>query len=273
MGRGRHASGNFHRDLNGHVLRVGNDRGFRDQEGFGIGFDHFEQFRCERADDAVGQQHAEEGADQRAADHRAEHFDRLVDRAHCLDDAEHGGDDADCGQAVGHDLQRVLRCQFLVVVLVDIGIHCRFKLVRVFEIDRHHPQIVADEFDQVMVLEQPRIGREQLALRRRVEMRFDPGRATLFEGGEQAEHHGQEIAIVARLPALALERAQQAAHRLLDRAKRIGDDERPDRCAHDRHQFVRQRLQHDRQLAAREQEAPEDAAEDHYEADTVQHDG
>ena len=64
--------------------------------------DHRLQPRAHRADDAIGQEHAQEGADQRRADHAAQHFRRFADRAHGLDDAQHGGDDAQRGQAVGH---------------------------------------------------------------------------------------------------------------------------------------------------------------------------
>ena len=73
----------------------------------GVGLDHLAGAVRERADDAIGEQHAEEGADQRRADHRAENGGRLVDRAHRLHHAEHGGDDAQSGQRVGEALHRV----------------------------------------------------------------------------------------------------------------------------------------------------------------------
>ena len=47
----------------------------------------------ERPHHAVGQQHAQEGPHQRAADHGAEHRRRLVDVRHRLDHAQHRRDD------------------------------------------------------------------------------------------------------------------------------------------------------------------------------------
>ena len=52
------------------------------------------------------------------ADHLAQHFRRFADRAHGLDHAQHGGNDADRGQAVRHGLEGFLGLHFLVVVLV-----------------------------------------------------------------------------------------------------------------------------------------------------------
>ena len=50
----------------------------------------------------VGQQHAQEGADHRAADHGAEHRRRVADMGHGADDAEHGRDDPQRRQPVRH---------------------------------------------------------------------------------------------------------------------------------------------------------------------------
>ena len=53
----------------------------------------------EGRNDAVGQENAGEGADQRRADEAAEQLRRLIERAHGLDDAEHRGDDPERRQA------------------------------------------------------------------------------------------------------------------------------------------------------------------------------
>ena len=55
-------------------------------------------------DHAIGEEDAAEGAHQRRADQAAEHFGRLVERAHGVDDAEHRGHDAERRQAVGDRL-------------------------------------------------------------------------------------------------------------------------------------------------------------------------
>src|SRR5450755_721387 len=56
---------------------------------------------AERLDDGVGEQDAEEGADQRRADHAAQDRRRLADRTHRVDDAEHRRDDAERWQRTG----------------------------------------------------------------------------------------------------------------------------------------------------------------------------
>ena len=56
---------------------------------------------AERLDDPVREQDAEEGADQRRADHAAEDRRRLADRAHRVDHAEHRRDDAERRQRAG----------------------------------------------------------------------------------------------------------------------------------------------------------------------------
>jgi hypothetical protein len=115
--------------------------------------------------------------------------------------------------------------------------------MRILEIDRHHAQIIARELDQVMILEQPRIRREERALLGLVEMRLERGGAALLEGAEHAEHQRQQVLIVLRLPLAALERAHHALAGLLHRRHRIGHDEGADRRAADRHQLVRQGMQ------------------------------
>jgi len=116
------------------------------------------------------------------------------------------------------------------------------------------------------------MAREDAALARVVEVRFDPRRATLLEGGEKREQQGQQFAIGVALPFGPLEGAQQALARELHRGQRVADDEGADRGAADRHQLVRQCLEDHLELAARDDEAAEYAAQDDQESDPVQHD-
>jgi hypothetical protein len=57
-------------------------------------------------DEAVGEEHAQEGAHQRTADHAAQDLHGRVDRRHRLDHAQHGRDDAERRQRVGRRLDR-----------------------------------------------------------------------------------------------------------------------------------------------------------------------
>src|SRR3546814_5896865 len=103
----------------------------------------FRSLGGERADEAVGEPDAEEGADKSAADQLAEALRRRGDGAHGLDHAEHRGDDAQCRHAIGHDLQGMGDFGVLVVHHLDLLVHQRFHLVRVVGAESHHAQVVA----------------------------------------------------------------------------------------------------------------------------------
>jgi len=83
----------------------------------------------DRPHETVGQQHAQEGADQRAANQMAEHGGRLGDRPHGVDDAEDGRDDAERRQCVGGERDRMRHRLVLRVVGLDLLVHQRLHLV------------------------------------------------------------------------------------------------------------------------------------------------
>ena len=124
-----------------------------------IGIDHLLQAIGERADQAVGQQHAHEGADQRGADHPAEDRRRLVDRSHRLHHAEHGRDDAQRGQRVAQGLQRGLRALHLVVVGLDRIVHHLLDGVDIERARRDDDEAerIRDQVDERVIGEQARI--------------------------------------------------------------------------------------------------------------------
>ena len=66
-------------------------------------------FTANGADEPVGQQNAQERADQRRADLLADLLDRPVDGAHRDHDPQHGRHDAETRQGVGHFGQHALR--------------------------------------------------------------------------------------------------------------------------------------------------------------------
>jgi|GEM_PF-4602256 len=190
----------------------------------------------------------------------------LVDRTHGLDNAKHGGDDADRRQPVSHHLQRMLGPQFLVMVTLDIGFHGFGHLVGIFEVYCHHPQIVADELDQMMVSQDARVSAEHRAFLGCVEMGFDRGRPALAKGRQQREQQGEQIAIIAVLPPRRLERPHQALARLLHDGHRIADQKSPERGTANSHHLMRQGMQDDVHLAASQDEAAEDTRKNYNKA-------
>ncbi len=142
---------NLDADLRRVAVQVGDQHRADHLEILALLLDDALQPRGERARHAIGQQHAEERADQRAADHLAEHGRRLVDVRHGLDHAEHRGDDAERRQPVGHALQRMRAMQFLMQRLLQLAAHQVLDLMRVVGVHADHPQVVADHRRHVMV--------------------------------------------------------------------------------------------------------------------------
>ena len=85
-----------------------------------------------RADRAVGRPHAHESADQRAADQTAQHFGRLGDRTHGMNDAQHRGDNTDGGHAVGDILHGGDDGVILAVMDVQVPRPSRLRVHRVY---------------------------------------------------------------------------------------------------------------------------------------------
>ena len=75
-----------------------------------------------RREHAVGEQDAEERADERRGDVVADLLGPAVDVAHGDDDAEHGGDDAEAGQRVTGRLEERDRLRLFLVERLDLGV-------------------------------------------------------------------------------------------------------------------------------------------------------
>ncbi len=88
--------------------------------------------RGDRADEAVGDENAEEGADQRRADLVADRRRvRAVDRRHGVHDAEHRRHDAEAGQRIGHLLHGVRRLVRFLVMGLELVLEQALELVRI----------------------------------------------------------------------------------------------------------------------------------------------
>jgi hypothetical protein len=112
------------------------------------------------------------------------------------------------------------------MVLFQLLLHGVFNLVRVFQIHRHHAQRVADEVDREMVFEDFRIGREDRAVVRLLDMRFQRDDALGLHRLGQLEQQGEQVDIVLLLPLRTGQQLAEILQRLHDRAEGVADQER-----------------------------------------------
>ena len=156
-------------------------------------------FQRDRGDDGVGEKNAGERAHERGADQPAERLRRLVQGAHRVDDAEHGGDDAQRGKAVRDRLERVNRLVAIMGERLDLLVHQRLDFVGLGVADDDQPAVVADEREQIVVGEQPRKSLEDFRFRGIVEMPFDFAARLAAQFAHQGVHRAQDVEEVARL--------------------------------------------------------------------------
>ncbi|MPL88735.1 hypothetical protein SDC9_34762 [bioreactor metagenome] len=232
--------------------------------------DHRADPAGEGADEAIGEKDAEEGADQRAADHVAEDLGRLVDRRHRLDHAKHRGDDAKRGHRVGHGLDRVARLHRVLVIGLELLVEDLLDLMRVVVIHRGGAHRVADHLDRLVILHDFRIFLENRRALRRLDMFLD-GDGVLPHQPDQLEQQAQQVAIVGGLPGRAAEHLAEVAQRVPDRRKAVRQQERARRGTADHDQLERHRLQDDADLAACRDEAAEHHHEDDDHPDNADH--
>ncbi len=150
------------------------------------------------------------------ADEAAEHFRRLVERAHRVNDAEHRSDDAQRRQAVGDRLEGVRRLLLLVMQRLDLLVHQRLDLVALGVADDDDAAVVADEGDEIGVGEQLRIALEDLAVLGIVEMAFHFAARFGSELAHQGVQHAQHVEIVAGLRHLVGDRLDEGLAAILD---------------------------------------------------------
>ncbi|CAD5267038.1 hypothetical protein BOS5A_80090 [Bosea sp. EC-HK365B] len=248
---------------------MGEETRLERQEVFGFRLEGALERRRHRREEAVGDEDAEEGADERAADQMSQHLRRLLDRPHRLDHAEHGGDDAERRCSVGDRLHGRNETLLLLVVRLQFLVHERVDLVGVVGAQRQHAHVVADELDCMMVRGKCREGIEQRRLFRIFNVLLDGEHALLLHELVQRILHPQQfdIAFLRVLGALH-DRAEHGGHGLEDR-RGIADDEGTDRCAEDDDEL--ERLPEDLEVATHGRVTAEDADEDNDCADDQPH--
>jgi hypothetical protein len=143
--------------------------------------------------------------------------------------------------------------------------------VRITRAESQQPQVVAEELDRLVVLGEARVGLEQGALVRLVDVTFQRqvalGLRQLERRVEQREQ--LDVARLGELRALQ-ERAERAGGGDDDR-QRVGNDERADRRAEDDDEL--ERLEQHHQVAAAAEIAADDAADDDGQSQHEQHEG
>ena len=158
---------------------------------------------------------------------------------HRLDDPEHGSDDSQGRQSVGHGLDRVAAMQFLVQCLLQLATHQVLDLMRIVRIHADHAKVVADQRRGVMVCHDLGKVLEGVAVGRLLDMRLQRHRATLAGELGEEEQQAQQLDVIGLLVALPFEDHAEAGQRVLHPRHRVGHDEGADRRAQDRQQLER----------------------------------
>ena len=156
-----------------------------------------------------------------------------------MNDAEHGGDDTESGQGIGHALHRMAADMKFGVVGLKLGVDQRFDLVRVFGAERHHAQIVAQELDRVMVVLELRELGEERALVRLFHMLLKGQHALGLRQTENLIKHRQQFQIIGLLVVGTFQRAFERCCRGFQTGLRAADDERADGRAKNNNVFRR----------------------------------
>ena len=241
--REQHLAPELDRHLRRVALHAGQQRGLDALQLLRAVFDLLLQQSAERLDETVGQQDAQEGADQCRGDHAAQNGRRLADRAHRVDHTQHRCDDAKGGQAARESPDGGHRRVLFVMVGLDLAVHQAFDLVGVEVARDHHAQVVGDELDHMVISTDHRVFLEDRRVVRVFDVLLDrhqPFLAGLLQEVVEQRHQFH----VARLAVLAaLEARAQAFDGGLDDFHLVGGQERTQCCAEDGDRFERQRLQ------------------------------
>ena len=119
----------------------------------------------------------------------------------------------------------------------DLQVHQRFQLMLVHIAADDQPQVVLDEFSDVLVFEDQRSLGEDLTLGGIFDHALKTHHAFLASHRQQVVHHGEQRLVVNLLVRRALEQAGHASQRAFRDTERVGDDEGADGGPADDHDF------------------------------------
>src|SRR6202167_5741459 len=132
-----------------------------------------------------------------------------------------------------------------------------------------HAQRVADEVEDMMILDYRRKGGEGLTLFRLFDIGLDGCQTFLPRTAEQLEQHLEGVQIELGRESGPLEDSNEASHDLLQDVKRVGDQDGAGRRACDNHHLGR--LHQDQQVALFHQVSADNRADDYYNSDNREH--
>ena len=226
----------FHHQRLRMAVKRGDDHLLDRVEDLFVLLEHLLEPAGERADDAIGKQHAEEGPDQRRADHLAEDFRRLVNRAHGFHHAQHRRDDAQRGERIRQRFEIVLRFAQFVEMRLHRIVHHLFDRMRLERAGGYHQQRqrVADQRNERGILEQIGIGAEHGGIFRLLEMAFERHGSIVLEHAHQLRGQGDRIDMVLLVVLGPLENLPEGTADRLQPVERIARDHRADRGAGER---------------------------------------
>ncbi len=149
----------------------------------------------QRADKSVAQQDAEKRSYQRSGNFLADFFGRPAERAHGHHHSQHGGNNAQSGQRVGHGAQGSHR----LIQFVGMDVHVRFDhLIDIKRFDSSHDRHshgVAHKIPRLVILQEAGIMREELAFLGRLNVVLHRAGTVVSNLAEQVVHHLQGVEI------------------------------------------------------------------------------
>src|SRR5579872_1430238 len=219
---------------------------------------------CDRTDQSIAEQNAKERSHQRGSDFVSDFFRRTAECTHSNDNTEHGRNNPEAGQGVGHRAEGGGGLGGIMVM----NFHVEIKhLVEIESIEpgNGHAERVTNEIANVMILEEGGVLGEHLALVRLFDVGFEGHQAVFASLVEEVVHHleGIDVGLFAELG--TAKHASDAADYFLDDVEGVGDKNCPQGSTADDDQL--RRLDEDSEISMLHQVAGDHTTEDDDDSD------
>ena len=174
---------------------MGNERGAHAFQRRQLGLDALAHGVGERLHQAVAEEDAEEGADQRRGHMGADFRDAAANAAHGDDDPHDRRENAETRHRLADLVQRTRRLQQGVLHGFELLLEEALQFVRGDLAHRHQTEVVGDEGHQVLFLKDQRIAHEQVALLRLFDVRVEYLEAADIDHFQQLVEQHQQLAL------------------------------------------------------------------------------